>query len=81
MSKLLSIREAAEALNVSPNTVRGLCKRRKIRHERHGLGRGVIRIPPDAIEEYRSSVTVRPSDIQRLPPAPVRKRLRNLSRD
>jgi excisionase family DNA binding protein len=50
--------EAAAALHLSANTVRSLCARRRLRHERHGIGRGVIRIPEDAIEEYRRSVTV-----------------------
>jgi len=31
---------------------------KKLRHERHGLGRGKIRIPEDAVEDYRRSVTV-----------------------
>jgi excisionase family DNA binding protein len=56
--KLLTVAEAAEILHLSASTVRSLCIARKLRHERHGLGRGVIRIPPDAIEEYRQSVTV-----------------------
>lgn len=56
--KLLSVREAAEVLTLSEATVRGLCARKRLRHERHGLGRGTIRIPEDAIEEYRRSVTV-----------------------
>ena len=60
--KLLSVGEAATALNLSVHTVRGLVAKRKIRHERHGLGRGVIRIPSDAIDEYRASVTVRAAE-------------------
>src|SRR5690242_14124031 len=55
---LLTIAEAAELLNVSEHTVRSLCRMRKLRHERHGTGRGVIRISVEAIEEYRVSVTV-----------------------
>jgi excisionase family DNA binding protein len=54
----LSAAQAAAVLNVSVATVYGLCSRRKIRQERHGLGRGTIRIPEDALEEYRTSVTV-----------------------
>ena len=30
----------------------------RIRHERHGMGRGTIRIPEDALDEYRQTVTV-----------------------
>ena len=36
--KLLTINEAAERLSLSPNTVRGLCKARKLRHERQAPG-------------------------------------------
>lgn len=54
----LSVREAADCLGLSSALVYGLCARRRIRHERHGLGRGTIRIPEDAIEEYLRSVTV-----------------------
>lgn len=57
--RLLTIAEAAEALNLSESTVRLLCAGRKLRHERHGAtGRGTIRVPEDAIEEYRRAVTV-----------------------
>ena len=56
--KLLTVAEAAETLNVSAATVRALCARRLIRHERIGTGRGAIRVPEDAIEEYRKSRTV-----------------------
>jgi excisionase family DNA binding protein len=58
--KTFSVAEAAKELGVSDGTVYGLCSRRKIRHERIGLGRGTIRIPEDAVEEYRRSVTVAP---------------------
>jgi excisionase family DNA binding protein len=56
--KTYSVSEAAKELGVCVGTVYALCNRRRIRHERHGLGRGTIRIPEDAIEEYRKSVTV-----------------------
>ena len=38
-----------------------LCAAGKIRHERHGLGRGAIRIPPEALEEYRKAAEVAPA--------------------
>lgn len=56
--KLLSVSETAVELRLSENTVYGLCRARKLRHERHGLGRGKILIPEDAIAEYRRGVTV-----------------------
>ena len=67
-STLLSVKQAAERLGVSVALVYGLCERRRIRHERHGLGRGTIRIPEDAIEEYRRSVTVGPEGAGQPPP-------------
>jgi excisionase family DNA binding protein len=70
--KLLSVREAAERLGVSPALVYGLCARKRIRHERHGLGRGVIKIPEDALEEYQRSVTVDAEPAA--PPTPVAER-------
>jgi excisionase family DNA binding protein len=65
-----SVSEAAAELGVSENLVYGLCQRKKIRHERHGLGRGTIRIPEDALEEYRRSVTVQAEGTTKQPPAP-----------
>ena len=56
--KLLSVREVALHLGLSPTVIYALCARKRVRHERHGLGRGVIKIPEDALEEYRRSVTV-----------------------
>lgn len=56
--KLLSVSEAAEQLGVSPALIYALCAHKRIRHERHGLGRGRIKIPENALEEYRQRVTV-----------------------
>ncbi len=81
MTKLLTINEAAEALHLSGNTVRALCSARKLRHERHGLGRGKILIPEDAIEEYRACVTVTASEQMPRLPQPARRRLRHLTLD
>jgi excisionase family DNA binding protein len=53
MTPPLTVRQVAERLGVSPSCVYTLCAAGRIRHERHGLGRGVIRIPEDALEEYR----------------------------
>lgn len=79
--RLLTVAEAAAALNVSAATVRGLIAARRLRHERHGVRGGTIRIPEDALEEYRAGVTVRAGGEVRVPtpaPRPV-KLLRNLS--
>jgi excisionase family DNA binding protein len=47
---MLSVKQAAEKLGVSAKLVYSLCAGGKIVHERHGLGRGTIRIA----EEERS---------------------------
>ncbi len=71
--KLLSIKEAAELLGLSCGLMYALCARKKIRHERYGLGRGTIKIPEEAIDEYRRSVTVGPQPAAiAAPPAPVK---------
>jgi len=80
MQKLLTIAEAALALNVSEATVRGLCTARKVRHERHGRGRGTIRISLDALGEYRAAVTVLPGTEAKSTPH-QRAELKHLSLD
>lgn len=54
---MFSVKDAARELGISVSLMYGLIQARKIRHERHGLGRGVIRIPADALQEYRRSCT------------------------
>lgn len=56
---VLSVRVAAERLGVSRSLVYALVAANKIRHERHGLGRGTIRIPEDALEDYRKGAEVK----------------------
>jgi excisionase family DNA binding protein len=51
--RLLTVQETAALLGISLAIVYGLCARKLIRHERHGMGRGTIRIPEDALGEYR----------------------------
>ena len=63
----LSVREAAEKLGVSTALVYALCARKRIRHERHGLGRGTIKITDEALEEYRRTVTVNAETITKAP--------------
>lgn len=58
MKKPLTVKQAAEQLGVSPSLIYGLCKSRKICHERHGLKRGSIRITEESLQEYRLSRTV-----------------------
>ncbi len=63
----LSVREAAEKLGVSTALVYALCARKRIRHERHGLGRGTIKITDESLEEYRRTVTVNAETITKAP--------------
>ncbi len=51
----LTVKAAACELGVSAALVYLLVQQGLIRHERHGVGRGTIRIPPDALAEYRKS--------------------------
>jgi hypothetical protein len=43
---------------ISHSLVYELGKRKRIRHERHSMGRGKILIHEDALEEYRQKQTV-----------------------
>jgi excisionase family DNA binding protein len=57
----MTVREVASELGVSASLVYGLCAAGRIRHERHGLGRGTIRIPRDALDEYRKAAEAKPA--------------------
>ena len=71
---LLTIKQTAERLSVSPALVYALCAQKRLRHERHGLGRGTIRISEEALEEYRRSARVEhattPAPLKHLSPPP-----------
>jgi excisionase family DNA binding protein len=70
---LLTVKLAAERLGVSPALVYALCARGEIRHERHGLGRGIIRISEEALDDYRRGREVAPKATD---PAPRRRRVK-----
>ncbi len=55
------VREVAAALGVSVQTVYLLCAKKRLRHIRVGVGRGTIRVPADALQEYIDGATVGPS--------------------
>ena len=54
----MTVCEAASRLGISRKTVYALCARGRIAHERHGLGRGTIRITDEALEQYRRTARV-----------------------
>ena len=58
MSSPLTVAEAAVSLRLSPASVYSLCSRKLLRHQRVGVGRGKILIPPDAVTEYLAKGTV-----------------------
>jgi len=60
MSELLTVAEAAKSLACSQRTIYSLCNARKLRHARIGMGRGLLRVPADAIAEYLSGVIREP---------------------
>ena len=55
----LTVKEAAPMLRLSEASVYALCAAKKLRHQRVGIGRGKIVIPPDAITEYLAKGTVK----------------------
>ncbi len=56
----MTVKQASLKLGICAGTVYALCAAGRIQHERHGLGRGVIRISDEALEEYRRSCVVEP---------------------
>ena len=56
------MKEAAPRLRLSAASVYALCAAKKIRHQRVGVGRGKILIPPDAIDEYLAKGTVKSTE-------------------
>ena len=58
--KMLTVREVSEICGISHALVYALCASGKIAHERHGLGRGTIRISEDALAEYRKACQAEP---------------------
>ncbi len=74
---MFTVKQAAQQLGISVSLVYGLCAAGKIRHERHGLGRGCIRIPEDALNEYRKRATVTGTGGGSVPP-PARVKLSHI---
>ena len=72
---MLTVAEAARRLSISTGLVYSLVAARKIRFCRVGNGRGRIRIPADAIQEYLDRCTF---GIKEEKPPPERVRLKHL---
>jgi excisionase family DNA binding protein len=73
---LLSVKDTASRLGSSPGLVYSLVAGRRLRYVRIGHGRGRIRIPEDAVDEYLARSTVAPQEPKE-PPSP-RVRLKHL---
>jgi excisionase family DNA binding protein len=74
---MLTVRRAAEILNVSPNLVYALCATGALEHERYGIGRGTIRISEQALAAFqaRSRAVAAPPTLTSSRPTPVLKHL------
>ncbi len=58
---MLTVKGAAEILNVSQGLIYALCAQGKLEHERYGLGRGTIRIREDALAQYQARAVQSPA--------------------
>lgn len=54
-TRLYRVRSVAEALDVSVATIYRAVESGALRAERHGRGKGAVRIPGDAITAYRAA--------------------------
>jgi len=69
MTPPLTVREAARRLGVKPGLVYSLIASKQLGHVRIGHGRGVLRVPEEALTAYLERQTVVPKDAV---PPPVR---------
>lgn len=60
----MTVSEAAKQLEVSASLIYKLCRAGKLRHYRLGVGRGVVRIDPEHVAEFKR-------ESEASPPAPV----------
>lgn len=56
---MLTVKEVAAILNISPGLVYALVSQGMIEHERFGTGRGTIRITEEALNAYRERTSRR----------------------
>jgi excisionase family DNA binding protein len=79
LGTMLTVKQAAARLAVSPSLVYALVAERRLEHLRIGLKRGVIRIPEEAIEEYRRRNAVGARESTPASAEEVRLKLKHLS--
>ena len=72
----MNVRQAAERLEISQSLVYSLIAAGQLRHCRVGHGRGRLRIPPDAIEEYLARCTFGVREEKPAAPMPRLKHIR-----
>lgn len=73
-----TVKKAADRLCVSASTIYALIAARHLEHVRVGLGRGVIRIPEEAIVAFEKRHAVAVTDPSVPLVAPSKRRLRHL---
>jgi excisionase family DNA binding protein len=72
----MTVKQAAQLLEISSGTVYALCAAGHLRHSRVGLGRGKIAISEEAINEYlKRNEKGRASLLPSIPPPPKHLRL------
>lgn len=72
VKKNLTVKEAAARLAISVQCVYQLCSRKKLAHLRLGVGRGVLRIPESALDEFVARSIVQPDGTTAPEPTPVK---------
>lgn len=72
ISKNFTVREVAEQLGISAQSVYQLCATKKLAHLRLGVGRGTLRIPAQALNNFIKTVTVQ-SECPTAPAVPMLK--------
>jgi excisionase family DNA binding protein len=55
---ILTAKQAADRLGVATATIYSLCGSRRLKHQRIGVGRGVIRIQEEDLQAYSDGATV-----------------------
>ncbi len=60
--KNFTVKEAAALLSISAQSVYKMCSQKKVRHLRLGIGRGTVRIPASALDDFIAQATVQPDE-------------------